>query len=684
MLCGLDGPPVYGPEICPTYTASIAVLNACPANSSGTTACTCNIGYRPDSTAKTCIPACPVGQEGQPTDTCNPDKNQGGQCPSTPNPIHASTGNKYWSEVDYSTTAIGGLQLRRFYNSQNTAAISTLGTAWRHDYDSNIAANLTINGVSAVLMARANGTAYAFTVNGNLYTAQDADITDKLIGLTDGSGTPIGYQYTVAADNTVEIYNVAGKLTSIQDRNGLMQTLTYSDATTPVSVAPTSGLLIRIADIFGRKINFTYDGSSRINKMTDPAAKQYLYNYDEANNLASVTYPDGKVKGYLYNETAYIGGASLPHALTGITDENGIRYASYYYDAQGRAYSEQHAGGVDQYRLAYSADGSSTTITDPLGASRTTSFTTIFGAIKATGQSQPGGSGCSAASSVVTYDANGNVASRTDFKGVQTRYAYDLSRNLETSRIEAFGTSQARTISTAWHATYRLPISIAAPKRITTFSYDANGNLLTKAVRATSDSSGAQGLNATPLGSDRTWIYTYNNVGQVLTVKGPRTDVLDKTTYTYDSSANLVSITNALNHVTTLSNYDANGRAGRITDANGTVTDMTYSPRGWLISRSIMRAESSTPRVSSYDYDDVGQLIKVTQPDGSTISYIYDPAHRLTNIADSLGNSIVYTLDAIGNRTNEQVKDPNGTLSRQVSRVYDVLNRLQQVTGGTQ
>ncbi|MFC5472509.1 DUF6531 domain-containing protein [Paraherbaspirillum soli] len=624
--------------------------------------------------------ACPVGTAG--ASSCAPNKTQGGQCPSTQNPIHIATGNKYWSDADYRAAGIGGLQLRRFYNSQNTAAVSTLGTAWRHAYDSSIAPNLTVNGVSAVLVARANGTAYAFTANGNTYTSQDADITDKLIGLTDGSGKANGWQYTIAADNSVETYNAAGQLISIRDRVGLVQTLTYSDATTPAAVAPNAGLLIRITDAFSRALNLTYDSSKRIATLTDPAGGKYQYSYDASNNLASVTYPDGKVKGYLYNEQTYTGGTSLPHALTGITDENGGRYASYYYNAQGKAYSEQHAGGVDQYQLAYSADGSSTTVTDPLGTTRTTSFTTILGAIKASGQNQPGGAGCSAAASNVTHDANGNVASRTDFNGAVTTFSYDLTRNLETSRVEASGTPQARTISTQWHPIFSLPLKIAEPKRVTSYSYDASGNLLSKTEQATSDATGAQGLAPTVTGNARTWSYTYNAVGQLLTATGPRTDVADKTTYAYDSNGNLSTITNAVGQVTTLSNYDANGRVGLIADANGVTTQLSYSPRGWLTAKSV--TANGTVETTSYSYDGVGQLTQVTLPNASTVSYSYDPAHRLTKIADSLGNSIVYTLDNMGNRINEQVKDPSGALARQTSRVIDALNRVQQITGAAQ
>lgn len=71
----------------------------------------------------------------------------------------------------------------------------------------------------------------------------------------------------------------------------------------------------------------------------------------------------------------------------------------------------------------------------------------------------------------------------------------------------------------------------------------------------------------------------------------------------------------------------------------------------------------------------------MSNPDGCFLAYTYDAAHRSTGLSDGLGNAIRYTLDAMGNRTNEEALDPGGALARTQSRVYDALNRLQNLIG---
>ena len=137
------------------------------------------------------------------------------------------------------------------------------------------------------------------------------------------------------------------------------------------------------------------------------------------------------------------------------------------------------------------------------------------------------------------------------------------------------------------------------------------------------------------------------------------------------------SVTNGARQTTHYESYDAHGRPLTISDPNGMPTEITYTSRGWMTSLTV---GGETTR---YDYDGVGLLKQVTLPD-NTLTYHYDDAHRLQSVVNSLGNSVSYVLDNTGNRTSEVVKDPTGNIKRQISRVYDTLNRLTQITGAQQ
>ncbi|UMZ10637.1 RHS repeat protein [Pseudomonas sp. MPFS] len=173
--------------------------------------------------------------------------------------------------------------------------------------------------------------------------------------------------------------------------------------------------------------------------------------------------------------------------------------------------------------------------------------------------------------------------------------------------------------------------------------------------------------------------YTYTALGQVSSIDGPRTDVSDVTSYIYDAQGNLTKITNALGQVVTLANFDSQGRAQSLTDPNGVVTILGYTPQGWLASSSIAGA------TTHYVYNAVGDLTQITAADGSFLAYTYDDARRLIAVTNILGETQNYTLDAMGNRTSVKVKDASGTLTRQQQRTYDELGRLfTQVGAGGQ
>jgi YD repeat-containing protein len=444
--------------------------------------------------------------------------------------------------------------------------------------------------------------------------------------------------------------------------------------------------------------------------MVDPEGNTYSYGYDTNFSLTSVLRPDTTTRTYVYNESVNTAGWDFPAGLTGIVDENGARFATFKYDANRNAISTEHAGGVDKYQLSYA--GGTTTIVDPLGASRTRPVSTILGFKQVTGTTQTC-SGCGGTSTETsTYDASRNITSYKDFKGNLTCYTPG-TRNLEAVRTEGLSgtgtcasrvtTSATRTITTDWHPTWRIHKRIAEPLKITSYSYHgetgvscapsgaATTLMCSKTVQATTDTDGSSGFSATSDGAARTWSYTYNIAGQVLTVDGARTDVTDITAYTYytsdDSSGNyktgdLASITNANSQVTQFTQYDASGKLKKMIDPNGTETLLEYWSRGWLKNRKVGTAAAGY-ETTSYDYDYVGQLTKATMPDTSYVAYTYDNAHRMWKISDGLGNRIEYTLDNMGNRVAEAAYDTGGTIVRAHTRVMDVLNRLFKDVGGT-
>jgi RHS repeat-associated protein len=389
-------------------------------------------------------------------------------------------------------------------------------------------------------------------------------------------------------------------------------------------------------------------------------AETVQYSYDSAGRLSTVTNADSTTRSYLYENAAY------PNAMTGLIDENTNRHSTWGYDSQGRATSTTEAGGAGAHSLVYNANGS-VTVTDALGAVRTVTFGRYGDRNLVTGIS---GSQCPTCreGKGTTYDLAGFVSSRTDYNNNVTQYTHD-ARGLEISRTEAFGTPRARTITTQWHSTYRLPNQIDEPGRRTTFTHDASGNILTTTVLDTATN------------ESQAWIYTYNSFGQVLTADGPRTDVSDVTTYTYYTCTTgyqcgqVQTVTNAAGHVTTYNTYNAHGQPLTITDPNGVVTTLTYDLRQRLTSRTV------GSEVTSFDYWPTGLLKKATLPDGSYLSYSYDAAHRLTGIADSEGNRVAYTLDAMGNRTAEELFDPSNVLTQTRTRVFNTLNRLWKELG---
>lgn len=561
-------------------------------------------------------------------------------------PVNSATGNVFRAQLDYLAFGAFPLRFERFYNSLNPIpAFSTteLGTGWRGSYDSAI---VLINGqgVPAAVVIRPDGQSLLFTNSGGTqWSPGNPAVRASLVSQTDASGNLVGWTYTTGDDFT-EIYNASGQLQSIANRTGLTQTLSYNSA----------NQLARVTDPFGHQLLFSYNPQGQLTQVTDPAGNTYQYTYDANRNLRSVTYPDTTTRQYLYEN------AALPNAMTGLVDENGSRFVTWGYDAQGRAVSSVVAGGIQPVSIVYNSDGSSS-VTDARGTTRLHTFTRdVAGALRPTGNTMTGcASSCPAVSSSLTYDFTGLTATGTDPNGATTTLTFN-ARGLLTSRTEAVGTPLARTVNITYHPVFHLPTQIAFPDRVVNYTYDGQGNRTSKSVTAG---------NVT-----RSWTYSYNAQGLLTQLTGPRTDVPQVWSFAYDTQGHLTSTQDPLGHVTQFSAYDVHGHPLTVVDPNGTKLSFTYDVRGRLLTRSV------AARTWSYRRDPAGQITGISYANGSTVALSYDAAHRLTDITNSVGIRQHRSLNVAGDVVQIALFDASNTLVRQVTYGQDGLGRLTSTT----
>ena len=241
----------------------------------------------------------------------------------------------------------------------------------------------------------------------------------------------------------------SGLLFRIVDRNGYVTHLSY---TTTGSLA---GALDQVTDPAGRSLQFSYvisgtPGTTYLHGVSDPAGRTVGFDYDSSGYLHTYTDEAGQVWTFGY---AMHNGAVLMNALT---DPKGGTVTNTYDDSLDRLTSQQDAL-KRAYTFAYRAldspaDNLVTTETDPLNYTTVYTYYTdtlrVMTRNPGPGQEQwqyeyddtPGPNvyhtGITATIDPLghewtqTWDANGNLLSRTDPLGHTTKYAYDDANNL--------------------------------------------------------------------------------------------------------------------------------------------------------------------------------------------------------------------------------------------------------------
>ncbi|OLB80189.1 MAG: hypothetical protein AUI14_07560 [Actinobacteria bacterium 13_2_20CM_2_71_6] len=193
---------------------------------------------------------------------------------------------------------------------------------------------------------------------------------------------------------------------------------------------------------------------------------------------------------------------------------------------------------------------------------------------------------------------------------------------------------------------------------VTSPSYTPPGGTPITAVSHKTYTSTSQVATATdPLGNRSS--YVYDQLGRLAKVTAPNTGVTHRT---YDTEGDQLSVTDP-NGAVQQATYDYLGRKATTTQAvrqpttNSYTTTYAYNtPGGWL-------STATTPGnvVTTYDYDNMGEVMDATDNIGNTTSYDYDYVGRryYTRLPD--GTVTTLSFDPAGRQTGATKSDTNGT-----------------------
>jgi len=121
---------------------------------------------------------------------------------------------------------------------------------------------------------------------------------------------------------------------------------------------------------------------------------------------------------------------------------------------------------------------------------------------------------------------------------------------------------------------------------------------------------------------------------------------LDGVKIYFNSAGKITKITDtAKTPNTTTYNYDVSGKLTSISDASGRVTNFYYNAGGKL-----SQITDPAGRNIVYGYDADGNLTSVTDPAGKATAYSYDANHNLTGVTDPNGKTVSYGYDAVNDR----------------------------------
>lgn len=615
-------------------------------------------------------------------------------------PVNLNTGNFYYSSKDVSIEDLGwDFSIERTYNSEALNTSSNFGRKWCFNFEEYLTmkenGDISYNtGDGKILDFKYNGAGGYASPAGYYY-----QLTRKPVTKGTGKESYITYEYEIEdKGNIVKKFNTWGLLSEINN-DGVKTSLVYDDAFLLKSVKSPSGKLYTfIHDTEGRvteiklpnssSLKYEYGSNGDLTKYTNPDGNTVRYTYDNRHHM--INWYDGNGNRVIQNRYDSLGRViSQTDANGGIatfvysnnktvtTDANGNK-TIYEYDNNHRTTRIIYDDG---YTKEMSYDSNNNLASDERYVYSYDSKGNLLSQTRKDGRIKS-----------YTYDNNNNVTSIKDFNEVTTNYKYSNKNDLveitysdgsseeyiynnyhqllkhtnENGDTESFSYDGANlskysdynnnTTKYSYDNMNRLITTIYPDETSERTMYSASGNIIGQTLKNGGYIS-----------------YAFDKADKVIEVQDPMGYV---SKISYDSMNNITKTTDTDGNSVRYC-YDNNNNIIKEYDKNGYCTDYIYDSRNRLVSQ--IRDAENTKISTKYEYDNHDNVVSITEYDGSKTEFVYDESlDEVVSTTDSLGYKTEYVLDEVGNIL--EIHYPNGTSE---SYVYNERGWLSQYVDKT-
>ncbi|MEH0018419.1 MAG: RHS repeat-associated core domain-containing protein [Desulfobacter sp.] len=521
-------------------------------------------------------------------------------------------------------------------------------------------------------------------------------------GPLDGTLDTITFSYDAGTGDLVSVtrplagamtftHDAAGNIITATDENQIQTVFTYdgrnrqtSAAAENASVTSTftaAGEPAAQTDRTGRTQTLAYDTKGFLQRITNPSGNYLFYTYDENGNpVESSIFSAGGVKtlfkGYDYGDPV-----ADPDLSPGMP-------------AKALAMNQDDTATLETL-FAYE-HGNLIRITDPMGAVRSFAYDPLNRPVIEREQQDSD----TTAEILYTHDSNGNLVRVTDPEGLVTSYTYD-----DANRLVKTISPDTGTTSYQYDAASNLVSKQTGDGIRVTYTYDALGRRT--GIQYPDPGENVvffydQGINGKGrlTGISHTgdvYAFSYDAMGNLVTVIRTTDQAAFTTTYGYDASGRLMSMT-CPDGRTVAYERDADGNVAKVLTAKDGTTlvladNMAYKPFGPLAAMTLgagrgistefdlnyRHLSRTVPGIleRSLSYDPGGRIISIADQLDSTRNqnFGYDKAGRLTSATGPYG-TLGFTYDRTGNRLTRTLDDAALTYT-----YTQGTNRLAQISG---